>query len=446
MTRPPLRRSPALPLRALAAAWLGAGALFACGSVGPEEAPCVGSDCASSEAGVDPSPSTGTDSSVAEGGGGDGSQDGDASTPGDDDATAPDSGSSDAAAALDGSDGAAPTDAGAACGPCVTPPANRCVDGQTVAYSHPVGTCVAGACVYGETVSACSSGCAAGLCSSAGFVKHTSNTGHDLSHVWGSSARAVWAVGRSGTTVLYDGASWQVRPTGTTDTFQCVHGTSASNVFASTTSGKVFKFDGAQWSQFATVPSYDSTCVFAAGVDDVWVGTYVAPEGTRLYHLVGANQTLVATIANERSGAWGMGGSSSSDVWVIGNEALHWDGATATRTALYGSGIYAVSPQLAFVANGRTGDIEKWAGATPAQLINTGYPDLLYGITGTSASRVFAAGGRLSTNQGAIVAFDGVGTRTPTLPSGTKFLRGIWAARSGEVFAVGNGGTILVGP
>jgi hypothetical protein len=41
--------------------------------------------------------------------------------------------------------------------------------------------------------------------------------------------------------------------------------------------------------------------------------------------------------------------------------------------------------------------------------------------------------------------YDGVGWVGATIPTGTKPLNAIWAARTGEVFAVGDNGTIVVG-
>ena len=56
--------------------------------------------------------------------------------------------------------------------------------------------------------------------------------GNDLSAVWGASSSDVWAVGRGGTILHWDGVVW----TGTTalapDELHSVHGSGASDVWA----------------------------------------------------------------------------------------------------------------------------------------------------------------------------------------------------------------------
>jgi hypothetical protein len=70
-------------------------------------------------------------------------------------------------------------------------------------------------------------------------------------------------------------------------------------------------------------------------------------------------------------------------------------------------------------------------------------------ITGTAANRVFAVGGDAQFSgdaDGIVFVYDGVGWTTPTVPANLPALYDAWAAPTGQVFAVGAGGTILEGP
>jgi hypothetical protein len=263
--------------------------------------------------------------------------------------------------------------------------------------------------------------------------------------VWGSSASAVWAVGRQGTTVFYNGSAWKVIPSGVTDIFQCVHGVAATSVFASTTNGKLFKFDGTGWSYVTKVNAYDSACVFATGPDEVLLAAYVANYGTKLYQVAQGVATEVGSLNNQVSGAYSMSGDSPNDVWVVGNDSLKWNGATATKLGVYGFGVYVASPTAVFLTDGIGTDDRRWSGSSSTQLLNTGASGRLHGIHGTAAGRWFTVGGDFNANTGMLIEWDGLGFTKAVLPSGVKFLRGVFAAPTGEVFAVGNAGTIVLG-
>lgn len=82
-------------------------------------------------------------------------------------------------------------------------------------------------------------------------------------------------------------------------------------------------------------------------------------------------------------------------------------------------------------------------------LLNTGLSGTVAGLSGTSATRVFASASNYVGNSvtvGYVLAWDGNGWTQAVIPSGTAGLDGIYAAPNGEVFAVGRAGTILHGP
>ena len=82
-----------------------------------------------------------------------------------------------------------------------------------------------------------------------------------------------------------------------------------------------------------------------------------------------------------------------------------------------------------------------WAAMQSVTTMNSGTPNNLKDVWGSSASDVFAVGG-----DGTILHYDGnpAGTWSSDIASGTaKNLSGIWGSSANDVFVVGNGGIII---
>jgi hypothetical protein len=107
--------------------------------------------------------------------------------------------------------------------------------------------------------------------------------GNYLAAVWGTSGSEVFAVGRNGTILHYDGAEWGAMSSGTPRDLLGVWGSTGSDVFAVGAVGTIRHYDGAAWS---------------------WMQS-------------GTNHVL--------EGVWG---GSGGDVFAVGDDAmLHYDGA-----------------------------------------------------------------------------------------------------------------------
>jgi hypothetical protein len=80
--------------------------------------------------------------------------------------------------------------------------------------------------------------------------------------------------------------------------------------------------------------------------------------------------------------------------------------------------------------------------------MNPGFAGYYSDVTGTAPNRVFTTSNGTINGQaaGAVLYYDGVGWTRQVIPAGTPPLRAIWAAPTGEVFAVGDYGTIIKGP
>jgi hypothetical protein len=315
------------------------------------------------------------------------------------------------------------------------------------------GTCSGGTCGYTSSFVSCATGCASGMCNPAGWTTMTSNTTNNINSLWGSSASAVWAVGDLGTAVVYNGAQWQVRSPATTASLSSVSGTSASNVFAAGADRNIYKFDGTSWSLHATVPLGTATKlgVFVDGINTLWIGvddTTGGGGGTmKLYRSVNGVVTLVGPttsgsyLAAEGTQLWAF---SPTDVWISGTLSGHYAGTLPLTTESVGAfGIWGSSPSQVFL--GFLATLYRWNGAS-FDVFNTGLNATIYGVAGTSPTRVFGCAWQNTVNAGAVFFFDGVGITQEAIPANTPLLNAIWAAPTGEVFAAGNGGGIIKGP
>src|SRR5262249_32847517 len=121
---------------------------------------------------------------------------------------------------------------------------------------------------------------------------------------------------------------------------------------------------------------------------------------------------------------------------------LHWNGTALAPMTPGSSAIWATGPSSVYLA---VQNVEYYNG-TGFALVNTGLSGVLEGLSGTSDTRLYAAGERNSDSLGVVPFHAAWGGPPEPIPAGTLSLNGVWAAPSGEVFAVGSGGTILRGP
>ncbi|APR75053.1 Thiamin-phosphate pyrophosphorylase [Minicystis rosea] len=334
---------------------------------------------------------------------------------------------------------------------CNMPPADVCVDATTLQTYAASGTCSTGTCGYTSSAVACSAGCANGKCNVGGWTTMTSPTPYTLYSVWGTSANAVWAVGESGRALFYDGTSWQVRGLSVTTRIWSVSGTTPDNVFAVTADSLIFKFDGSSWSVYGNLPNptfYEHAGIFVDGGNSLWIAAQeTTSHKMRLFRSVNGNTTLIGPINSglylEHNGAsvWAF---SPNNVWISGTATAWYTGSTPINNvgpvsyAIWGTG----SSQV-FLGSDAT--LYRWNGGG-YDMFNTGIDGIIHGISGTAPNRVFAAMWYNATYTGAVVSFDGTSVTKQIIPAGTPRLNAIWAAPTGEVFAVGQDGAIIKGP
>jgi hypothetical protein len=355
---------------------------------------------------------------------------------------------------------------------CASPPANSCANGTTLQVYTAAGSCApaTGDCSYSYGFVSCPTGCSGGICNPSGWTLATSNTSSDLYSVWGSAANAVWAVGRAGTMVFFNGTQWQVRtipPQAVNQDLWAIHGTSASNVFLAAGTA-LLNFDGGKWNKVGDLPTINTSGylngIFASGdaSNNVYVTMteYAAGTPTPALYVINSagTRTRLGGNADQTSSecfsyAGGVWEFSSTNVIFSGCHARQWNGSAVGNfgsAALIGvQKLWAASPTSMFGIAAYDGytegtNVAIWDGSTWSST-PSGITGSLTAMWGTSDHRVFFSG--IDKSKSAIVYFDGLGFTDETLPAtATQELNGIWAAPTGEVFAVGNAGTILQGP
>jgi len=341
---------------------------------------------------------------------------------------------------------------------CVSPPASSCTDANTAKVYENLGACSpgTGACSYTYHFVTCVNGCSGGTCNGSGWHAMTSNSNSDLYAVWGSSASDVWAVGHGGTALHYDGTRWSAKSSGTAYDITSIRGTSASNIFAITggySGGDLLHYDGTSWTTVKSDLGFDTDVrlgVAAVGPDEAFVSGSVNYEDNDM--LVHYKDGAVSASAQSTGTGWffidegspSLWAFSGSDVWSAGGNVYTWDGTTTgalQATGTYGAvAIWASSEQDVFAST--SANVNHWDG-TQWTLLNTGLTGTITGLWGTSGARLFASA--IGSTQGYVLSYDGSGWVQESIPTSTG-LNAIWAAPTGEVFAVGYQGTIVEGP
>jgi hypothetical protein len=183
-------------------------------------------------------------------------------------------------------------------------------------------------------------------------------TSEFLINLWGRSQNDVWAVGRFGLVLHWDGAAWNRVAIGADD-FHVgqVWGTAADSVWLSashpaTGEQRVYRWDGRAANEVlrrTTGPGSGAPAIWASGANDLWVGGSL--RNGRSLHWDGRTWEHVEGDGSIQS-IWGTG---PHDVWMLDDFARslrHWDGATWTTA-------FSVSPGLSAMRGSSARDV--WA-------------------------------------------------------------------------------------
>lgn len=300
---------------------------------------------------------------------------------------------------------------------------------------------------------------------------------YTLTAVWGSGAHDVWAVGSGGTAVHWAGDAWSPVTTGTTSTLLGVWGSGPNDVWAVATAWEIFHSTGASSVGFSLVPEAAPWptgarlyTVWGTSASDVRVGGAPArvytPEDGEYVGTFNHWRKAIADggvgwqpISSELSNLTilGMWGSSSDDVWIVGDNSLAVPAGTAgTVVHVRSMGEDGGAPSFDLVdgqsvarleaiwgssardvwAVGVGGRIRRYSeGARRFAIVDSPVTADLHAVWGTGPNDVWAVGA-----EGTILHFDGVAWTVSStgLGSGQEVnLTGIWGSGPNDVWAVG---------
>jgi hypothetical protein len=227
-------------------------------------------------------------------------------------------------------------------------------------------------------------------------------------------------------------------------------------VYAIARDGVIIRWDGVEWLPYIDLdPVYESNaCLSLLGTEDLLALVYdEGGEKQLLYRVTGGVKTLLGVYAPQA--VFGPGGSkprtlslrafSPDEAFMTAHRVLRWNGADIINMNApnLSFGPWALTPELVYAVANNNGIGHRWDGNS-WKTVNPGLDGYLHMFTGTAANRVFGVG-ETKSGVAAIVAFDGIGWGPVATPPEAKALFAAWSAPTGEVFAVGKGGTVLIG-
>lgn len=171
-------------------------------------------------------------------------------------------------------------------------------------------------------------------------------------------------------------------------------------------------------------------------------GTETCVRAARLMGtaLRGSGTSFTSTTTGVPGALYGVFGSSSSDVWAVGEAGaiLHWTGSAWSAVAAPAQallhGVWGAAPNDVW-AVGDGGTTLHYTGSA-FRAVASGTLSGLRAISGTAANNVWAVG-----EAGLILRYNGSVWSSTYV--GTEHLNAVWAASSTEAWAVGDNGTAL---
>ncbi|HBI14961.1 MAG TPA: hypothetical protein DDY20_05530 [Desulfobulbaceae bacterium] len=207
----------------------------------------------------------------------------------------------------------------------------------------------------------------------------SSGTSEDLHGIWGGTVspyRAV-AVGENGTTLLFNGSSWSPMASNSTRSLRSVWGnTSGTRFFAVGSYGTILCYDGSSWTNMISKTNAQLEDVWGSSETDVFAVGDASMVGTTRYYTVlhfngtdwsrmGGTPVVPADQSGRLKGIWG---SSASNIWAVGDDGiiLHYNGSNWTSVTRARARLYDIwgSSSTNIYAVGLFGTILRYNGAS----------------------------------------------------------------------------------
>lgn len=208
--------------------------------------------------------------------------------------------------------------------------------------------------------------------------------------LWSTSAQDVWAMGRGGRLLHYDGQAWRRVTTGVTADLYAAWGSSPTDLWIVGQSGTILYFDGKTVKGVASPTSASVTAIHGAGPGAVW-----AIAGSTVLHLEAGAWKLVTLPLSRTFKEIYV--ASPSDVWLTGSSAnlLHYDGTSFTDISVGNTawkyGIWGRSGSDIWL--GRQGEIDHYDGQSWTASGDGVFASTTVDVIHGSPTELWAAGG-----------------------------------------------------
>ncbi len=262
-----------------------------------------------------------------------------------------------------------------------------------------------------------------------------SGTTSDLYGIWGSGSDNIFAAGKSGTILRYDGSSWSPMSGGTTADLYSIWGSGSDNIFAAGQSGTILRYDGTSWFPMSGGTTANLYGIWGSGSDNI----FAAGQSGIILHYDGTSWSVMDS--GTTSDLYSIWGSGSGNIFAVGKSGaiLRYDGSSwsamssGTTSDLYG---IRGSGSTNIFAVGKSGIILRYDGSSWSAM-SSGTTADLYSIWGADSTHIFAAG-----QSGVILNYDGFNFNAMDRNTASD-LRSVWGASYSDVFTAGASGTIL---
>lgn len=214
--------------------------------------------------------------------------------------------------------------------------------------------------------------------------------GNHLYGAYTAPSGAVFAVGRRGTVIRYNGVAWEPEDSGTQRVLRAAHGVAEDFVVAVGDQGTVTIRGATGWTSQPQPTAFDLEGVWMASRTDGWA---VGDQGALLRWDGNAFVTQTSPSTEDLVGVWGF---SSNDVWAVGDRGtiLRFDGTTWSTIESVNDadliGVWGLAPNEVWIG-GKDATILRWNG-TEIESYPGNEGDWYFGFWGPRSDLVFVYG------------------------------------------------------
>jgi hypothetical protein len=272
-----------------------------------------------------------------------------------------------------------------------------------------------------------------------------------LHAVWGLSAQNVFAVGKAGAILHYDGKGWTKMLNPKTADLYAIWALSPQEVYAAG-DGVVVYYDGTEWKEaYSSTYTFNFRGLWAAQGSKTLYG--VGEMGGTIRYKSGTPTAYWSSVSTSSSyGAmYGIWGVSETEIYAVGEKGLILKcSGDCTKTASWSKQPSGVTSDLRAIWGvssadlygvGFDGTILHYNGSTWS-VMDSKSTSYFYGLWGSSGKDVFAVGDPIFKKEESVLHYDGSAwSKLP--PASSTLLNAVWGSSPTDVHAVGNGGLIL---